>query len=466
MDTNKKLRTHQVPCAQGKQFMKIFRICPEMPLMRPFRKVNDLRRRSFAEQIEIFQAENIILPGHWAACMEAEGFEVFETLYSDSDLQSKWAVEHGCGHLVRDPDYLFKIVKEQVKAFRPEIIFLYAGAFVWLPRRLREELRTAAPSVAIMTGFWGDELPPNNTYKNYFGDLDVVFCSSSIYQQHFEAAGIPAVTTGNAFDPSIRYETPAAKKRDFIFCGTSGYGYPDHIGRYEKLAELMSKCILEVWTTEPRIRRLPIAVKMFVLNLAAKFPYHFLRGVHFFGFGRLKQLARMGMRLKETKLDARDAFPVNTHANQSYFNQVKPLRKRFPRRVKAQVLNGTDYYRLLAESKLVLNLHRDEDADIGNIRCFEVTGIGSCLVTDRREELREFFDVEHDIVTFDSVDECVEKVKYLLDHPDEIARIAKNGQRTTLDRHTVVHRCRVIASTLRQFYANPGAKRRRVVVAT
>ena len=449
--------------------MKIFRICPSPPTpgyARGFRKLHDLGRKSFAEQIRVLRAENFILPGGWAAGMAAEGFEVFETIYSDSALQAQWAREHGFLNLVRQPDYLFRILKEQVKAFQPDILFLYAGAFYWVPRRLRDELRAVAPSISLVTGFWGDELPPNDTYEKYFGDLDIVFCSSSIYQKHLDDAGIPAVTIGNCFDDSIRYPAPTRKKRDFIFCGTSGYGFPDHIGRYQKLVALMSRSPLKMWANEPHISSLREALKIAAVKAAARFPTKFLLGVHAHGTGRLRSLAHLGLLLRDTELDAETVLRPTTHPQERYFDKLQPLRKLFPSRVKRQLLNGTDYYRLLAESKLVLNLHRDEDADIGNIRCFEVTGIGSCLVTDRGAELREFFDVDKDIVAFKSVDECVEKVRYLLDHPDEIERIAKNGQRTTLERHTVAHRCRAIAATLRTFSISPKARKRRGILAT
>ena len=136
------------------------------------------------------------------------------------------------------------------------------------------------------------------------------------------------------------------------------------------------------------------------------------------------------------------------HPRHGYFDDAKPLSELFPGRVSPGVF-GADYYALLASAGIVLNLHRDEDADIGNIRCFEATGLGACLLTDRGEELREFFDVENEIATFSTVDECREKAAYLIAHPEEMRRIAENGQRKTLARHTVRHRARAIAEALR-----------------
>jgi len=438
--------------------MKILRVCPAPSHTVPFRKAHGLSEKSFEDQIRFLRAENLLLPASWASCMEAEGCEVFETLYNDAGLQAQWAKENGEGHLVSTHNHLLKILLAQIKAFQPDVLFFYAGAFFWLPRSFRDELRKVAPNHMVMTGFWGDELPRGNDYASYFGDLDIVFCSSSKYQAHFEAAGIKATTIGNGFDASVVYRKPPSKTRDFIFCGTSGYGYPDHIGRFEKLGHIMSKSPLEMWTNEPgylRLRRFSKAVLFGGANIVRRMPRIFLyvvwKACERFSLRRFARLANMAIYLKDKNLDARLAFPASSsHPQQSYFDDKALFKSRFPRRVHRQPLNGSDYYTLLAESKLVLNIHRDEDADIGNIRCFEVTGVGSCLVTDRGEELRDFFDIDNDIVTFETPEECVEKIEYLLKNPAKIERIAQNGRRKTMERHTTVHRCHAIAVALRE----------------
>ena len=400
--------------------------------------------------------------------MEREGFDVFETLCNDWALQGRWASEHA-QRVIFEPNWQFKILLEQVRVFQPDVIFIYAGALTLVQRVQREQLRAVSGPRAIVTGFWGDELPVQTTYSEYFGDLDYAFCSSSRYERHFKAANIPASTIGNSFDDSISFRAPSKKTRDLIFCGTTGYGYADHIGRYQKLVELMKRTGLQIWANESTTTDSK-SVKEFILNTLARTPSGILRILGSIQDRRVRRAVEVSLTLKETDLDASSFFKaiLNRHPNAGFFSQAKPLRKLFRSRVHKQLMNCSDYYRLLAESKLVLNLHRDEDADIGNIRCFEVTGVGSCLITDRGRELSEFFDAENDIVTFGTVDECVEKVNYLLQHPTEIDRIARNGQRTTLSHHTVTHRCQVISAKLKKLLAESGSARRppRTVVAT
>jgi spore maturation protein CgeB len=441
--------------------VKIFRICPAPFHIEAFRKRHRLKEKSFDEQIELLRAQNMLLPGGWAAAMEREGFEVFETIYNDWALQGCWASEYGHKKLLAEPNWQFKILLHQVKQFQPDAIFIYAGALFWVPRINREQLRAVCKRPVIVTGFWGDELFADTTYADYFGDMDYVFCSSSRYAQHFRDADIPASTIGNPFDDTIQFSTPTEKTKDFIFSGVTGYGFPDHIGRYEKLIQLMRKSRLQIWANEPVVVRRK--AKEFALDTLARCPRPVLWLLSMAPYPRVRRAVDISLSLKQTELPAADWFRAHggEHPNGGYFGRkAKPLRRLFRSRVHKQLVDCSEYYRLVAESKLVLNLHRDEDADIGNIRCFEVTGLGSCLVTDRGTELREFFDVENDIVSFETADECAEKVNYLLQHPEEIERIARNGQRKTLSRHTVGHRCKAVAAKLKELTdGSVGARR-------
>jgi spore maturation protein CgeB len=74
------------------------------------------------------------------------------------------------------------------------------------------------------------------------------------------------------------------------------------------------------------------------------------------------------------------------------------------------------------------------------MRLFEATGVGTCLLTDWKDNLPKLFEPEKEVVTYKSVEECIEKVKWLLDHPQEREAIAKAGQARTLKDHTFAQR--------------------------
>jgi spore maturation protein CgeB len=120
------------------------------------------------------------------------------------------------------------------------------------------------------------------------------------------------------------------------------------------------------------------------------------------------------------------------------------------RRVAQGMVCGIDMYRELARSQVVLNVHIDAaGAAAANMRLFEVTGMGACLVTDWKSNLATLFEVDREIVTFRSVDECCEKVGYLLAHPSERDAIAARGQQRTLRDHRLDKELMDLANWLR-----------------
>ena len=42
-----------------------------------------------------------------------------------------------------------------------------------------------------------------------------------------------------------------------------------------------------------------------------------------------------------------------------------------------------------------------------NIRLFEASGAATCMLTDSKKDLHELFEIDDEIVTYSSIDECV-----------------------------------------------------------
>tara|TARA_X000000950_G_scaffold289276_1_gene411530 strand:+ start:4830 stop:5987 length:1158 start_codon:yes stop_codon:yes gene_type:complete len=60
-------------------------------------------------------------------------------------------------------------------------------------------------------------------------------------------------------------------------------------------------------------------------------------------------------------------------------------------------------------------------------RVFEVLRTGGFLLTEYTPDLEYFFEIDRDLVTFNSKEELLEKIKYYLDNKNERIRIAKSG---------------------------------------
>lgn len=103
---------------------------------------------------------------------------------------------------------------------------------------------------------------------------------------------------------------------------------------------------------------------------------------------------------------------------------------------------GEDMLEILGQSKIVINRHTQkigkhfESKYANNVRLFEATGMGALLITDMKENLKDFFIIGDEIITYSSLEELVNSINYFLKHDGEREEIAKAGQKRTLKDHT------------------------------
>jgi spore maturation protein CgeB len=110
---------------------------------------------------------------------------------------------------------------------------------------------------------------------------------------------------------------------------------------------------------------------------------------------------------------------------------------------------GLDMYRALASSRLTLNRHINvAENNANNMRLYEATGVGTLLITDRKDNLGELFEVGKEVVVYSSPEEAAELINYYIAHPDEASAIALAGQARTLREHTYAQRMQELVHIL------------------
>lgn len=113
---------------------------------------------------------------------------------------------------------------------------------------------------------------------------------------------------------------------------------------------------------------------------------------------------------------------------------------------------GLEMYRALARSRITLNRHINVAENYANnMRLYEATGMGAMLLTDRKDNLGDLFEVGKEVVAYDSADEAVEMVRYYVDHPQEAAAIAQAGKARTLREHTYGRRMEELVPILKRY---------------
>ncbi len=110
---------------------------------------------------------------------------------------------------------------------------------------------------------------------------------------------------------------------------------------------------------------------------------------------------------------------------------------------------GMDMYRAIRSGRVVLNAEIDmARGNAGNMRLFEATGIGSCLLTEHHDNVDRYFKPESEVVTFSGSDECLSKLRELLGQPERATAIARAGQRRCLSEHESSTRMKALLELL------------------
>ncbi len=107
-----------------------------------------------------------------------------------------------------------------------------------------------------------------------------------------------------------------------------------------------------------------------------------------------------------------------------------------------------EFWKIFPKSKIVLNQTVKKDL---NFRVFEAMMSGSMLLTERNENgLQELFTDKVHCAMYerDNEEDAAEKIRYYLDHPEEIEAIGARGRAEMFDKHLESHRAQFVMERL------------------
>jgi len=320
-------------------------------------------------------------------------------------LQKAWAREHGCKWDSRN--WLRDIAIAQVREFQPEIVFL-EDLYIF-EAEFRQQIRAACKAPVLLVGY---RAAPTEDFSA-FSDLDLLLTCVPNFAARLAASGAPVGVLRHAFEPAILklLGSLPSPDLDFTFTGQIVLQNGYHQRRRVIIERLLEATPLEMW-------------------IQASDPPP--RGAARIAAGLSNRAHRVLQQFGVTARQPRSIVSASTYAS--------TLEGRFPGRSHRPVF-GLDNFRVLGRSRVTFNNHIDAaEGHAGNMRLFEATGMGACLLTDWKTDLHEIFQPDAEVVAYKSVDECVEKVNYLLSHERERQALALAGQRRTLRDHTFAQR--------------------------
>ncbi|HEX7318045.1 MAG TPA: glycosyltransferase [Pyrinomonadaceae bacterium] len=338
----------------------------------------------------------------WTRELSRLGYETRDLIINAEHLQRAWAVEHGLAF--DEKNWLFGITEAQVRDFRPDVLVVadYSTVTAAFLRRLRD----VCPSLRLVLGWCGAPYFDGSV----FAEWDVVLSCVPELVARFRADGHRCRHVNHAFEPRVLDklgERADATAADFVFVGSLVKSERFHLGREKLLARLVAETDLQIWS-----------------EVGPPPP------------SRLQRAARL-LRGGATTTQARPSVDA------SVARRARPP------------LFGLDMFRQLRAGRVALNTHIDISThSASNMRLFEATGVGACLLTDSKENLRELFEPDAEVVAYRDADECVEKVNYLLEHESRRRDIAAAGQRRTLREHTFASRAALVDDIIREELSN------------
>ncbi len=395
------------------RFQKFTTIYPVF--VRQFLAANpDYEQVPYQELYDRFVNTRYGLANFYAQHMNSLGNEAQDLFASFEPLQKMWAKENGIKY--GEDHWLQDIVLAQVKVFQPDA--LYLQDLYLFDQAFRQQLRQICGKKVIIVGWRAAPTPDFSVFR----DLDIVLTCVPNFVRNLQRNGANAALMPLAFEHTILDVVEPAENRDldFTFVGSLGSANGFWCERNLVVEQLMQFTPLQIWSdindSPPRF------IRDRVLDKVIYRANRFMDGV-----GVSKEL--------------RENVPLIRRGTSWMSDPTLPsLKQRYPGRCHESVF-GLKNFEVLARSKIVFNSHGDCAEDYaGNIRLYEATGMGACLLTDWKVNLPDLFEPDVEVVTYRNSEEGIEKVRYLLDHEDERRSIAVAGQRRTLRDHTFERR--------------------------
>jgi spore maturation protein CgeB len=376
------------------------------------KKFPDHSKLSYEEHKKLLLEDTTEFVGVYLKNFRKLGLEADCIICNDSPLQEKWGKERGISS-----DRQADILIDQVAAFHPDIILVENLSYV--TSSLLRTIKQHVPGIKLIAA--NHCSPFNSKVLDSLKEVNFVFTCTPGLKLSIEAFGKKSYLVYHGFDTDLleRLDTDKAMPaNNFIFSGSLITGGDFHARRIKLIEHILKE---------------HVDIKLYV-NLEQNYRI------------RAKQaIWLVSETLKKLKLErAFDKFPILQYGKTWVSSYSDSLIKH-----KESPVFGDDMLNLFHNSKIVLNFHIGIAGDYaGNMRMFEVTGVGSCLLTDNKKNLGDLFKTDTEIVAYDSDEDCVEKVKWLLEHDNERSEIAHAGQMRTLKSHTVEDRCRSVIEIL------------------
>lgn len=342
----------------------------------------------------------------WLELLEEKGYQTCSFNHNLPHVEHAWAKENRFQTKTSNP--MMEIGKEKIIRFKPDIIFCFAPPS-YLSNNYLHEMVASLEKKPKLIAWYGANVGDEAIF-NFF---DLTLSNSKHLVNRLRYKGIKSDFLGHSFDPIIlkRIDIPSKRINRVSFFGNLDLTSRD----FNERTRLLEQVSVET-------RKLDVYGQFSIFSNHQRIKYKLLE--------TRSNLSRIANKVFLTK-------KLEYWANSSNLPATpQALSSKFERRIK-QPCYGHEMLKTLSKYSIALNYHNQHTGDCAcNMRLFEATGVGCALFTDCKSDLSDYFEEGKEVLTFKSVEDLIEKIKFLLRNPNQIKELGQNAQSRVLKEHT------------------------------
>ena len=378
-----------------------------------YQKYPDVRGLSYDEHYNLLLKDSTEFVASYSRTFVKLGIEAKCVIINDINLQNMWRMENEI-KAISSREILF----QQINKCKPEILWI--DDLNLIDRDWIEKIRKSIQSIRLILAYHCSGF--NSLIINKLKGVDLIITCTPGLKSEFEKYGLRSYLVYHGFDYDLLErikETNVFPENDLVFSGSLFLGVNSQNSRLKLIEDILKNNI-------------EIAL---YLNLEKKYKILAKQSIYY-----MNSFLKMLSFKKLVKY-----FPYLEDAD----TLVKPYSETLLAKARQPVF-GIDMYKLLAKAGISLNMHGDGAGEYaGNMRLFEATGAGSCLLTDNKKNMSHLFELNSEVVVYDSAQDCIQKIIWLLENKEEMKKIASSGNKRTLKSHLVIGRCEQILEIIK-----------------
>jgi hypothetical protein len=375
-------------------------------------------------------------------------YDIKNFYFGQEKLQKLWASENGIK--VDEEKWRESIVDSQIEKERPDIIFIQTPSNWILNYIKNKKNKSNKIKLCVAHTVYGGNILD-------FSGIDLLLVGTPKIVQRYKSRGYNPELFYYYIDQDLlkNFSRDGNKTKKVIFMGSSGFGHGyAHASRYFLLRYLMNNCPIEIWEN--------VVEENSASNLKSKVRNAIKKIVKISGsYKYIRRICRNESSLEKLIIEIENENNFKKHGLKI---PDKSLQELFPSRCHRSLF-GNKYYEVISESEMCFhkggdNTHDDVHCLLGNagaLRMFETTGLGTTLVSNSASNNKDLFEENYEIVTYSCKEDACEKIKFLLENPDQCRQIGMAGLKKCNEKHSSKERAIQLDCLIREGLRKKGA---------